>query len=50
MVTLVSYIRREILRLERLDDSVITGPRRVGREGEGLEDLRWGDIQSNVRR
>ncbi|KAG2067268.1 hypothetical protein BDR04DRAFT_1105299 [Suillus decipiens] len=44
MVTLVSYIRRESLRLERLDDSVIMGPRRVGREGEGIQNLRWGDI------
>ncbi|KAG2356562.1 hypothetical protein BDR07DRAFT_1339699 [Suillus spraguei] len=50
MVTLVSYIRREILRLERLDDSVIMGPRRVGREGEGIQNLRWGDIQNSVRR
>ncbi|KAG0701451.1 hypothetical protein DFH29DRAFT_1000198 [Suillus ampliporus] len=33
MATLVSYIRRESVRLERLDDNVIMGPRRVGREG-----------------
>lgn len=50
MVTLVSYIRREILRLERLDDNVIMGPRRVGREGEGIQGLRWGDIQNDMRR
>ncbi|KAG1772054.1 hypothetical protein EDD22DRAFT_861511 [Suillus occidentalis] len=45
MVTLVSYIRRESLRLERLDDSAIMGPRRVGREGEGVQNLKWGDIE-----
>lgn len=50
MVTLVSYIRRESLRLERLDDSAIMGPRRVGREGEGVQNLRWGDIENAVRR
>ncbi|KAG1748087.1 hypothetical protein EDB19DRAFT_1893821 [Suillus lakei] len=49
MVTLVSYIRRESLRLERLDDSVIMGPRRVGREGEGVQNLRWGEIENTVR-
>ncbi|KAG2155268.1 uncharacterized protein EDB93DRAFT_1239181 [Suillus bovinus] len=50
MVTLVSYIRRELSRLERLDDTVIMGPRRVGREGEGIQNLRWGDIRDAVRR
>ncbi|KAG2113532.1 uncharacterized protein F5147DRAFT_49574 [Suillus discolor] len=50
MVTLVSYIRREIVRLERLDDSAIMGPRRVGREGEGVQNLRWGDIENAIRR
>lgn len=46
MVTLVSYIRRESLRLERLEDSAIMGPRRVGREGEGVQNLKWGDIEN----
>ncbi|OJA17146.1 hypothetical protein AZE42_05088 [Rhizopogon vesiculosus] len=50
MVTLVSYIRRESLRLERINDSVIMGPRRVGREGECVQNLRWGDINGAVRR
>lgn len=50
MVTLVSYIRREIVRLERLDDSAIMGPRRVGREGEGVQNLRWGEIENAIRR
>lgn len=49
MATLVSYIRRESLRLERLDDSVIMGPRRVGREGEGVQNLRWGEIDNAGR-
>jgi cytochrome b pre-mRNA-processing protein 3 len=46
MVTLVSYIRRESLRLERLEGSAIMGPRRVGREGEGVQNLKWGDIEN----
>ncbi|KAG1745095.1 uncharacterized protein EDB91DRAFT_1220677 [Suillus paluster] len=50
MVTLVSYIRRESLRLERLDDGAIMGPHRVGREGEGVQNLVWGDIENAVRR
>jgi cytochrome b pre-mRNA-processing protein 3 len=45
MATLVSYIRRESLRLEGLDDIVIMGPRRVGREGEGAQKLKWGTIE-----
>lgn len=49
MATLVSYIRRESLRLERIDDRVIMGPRRVGHEGEDVQNLRWGEIENAAR-
>jgi len=49
MVTLVSYIRRESLRLEGLDDNAIMGARRVGHEGEGVQNLAWGDLKNAGR-
>ncbi|KAI6011307.1 hypothetical protein EDC04DRAFT_3122003 [Pisolithus marmoratus] len=45
MSTLVTYIRRETQRLEKVADSSIFGPRTVGRENEGIKTLRWGPIR-----
>ncbi|KAI6018367.1 hypothetical protein EDC04DRAFT_3118582 [Pisolithus marmoratus] len=45
MSTLVTYIRRETQRLEKVADSSIFGPRTVGRENEGIKALRWGPIR-----
>ncbi|KAF9233219.1 hypothetical protein BU15DRAFT_54185 [Melanogaster broomeanus] len=42
MQALVTYVRREALRLEGLPDEVILGSRVVGREGEGVNKLKWG--------
>ncbi|KAF9220681.1 hypothetical protein BS17DRAFT_803957 [Gyrodon lividus] len=46
MQTLVTYLRREALRLEGLPDEVILGPRVVGREGEGVNKMMWGSVKS----
>ncbi|KIJ67427.1 hypothetical protein HYDPIDRAFT_108196 [Hydnomerulius pinastri MD-312] len=45
METLVAYVRREALRLERLPDDVVLGPRVVGKEGEGVSRMRWGKVK-----
>ncbi|KAI0791148.1 hypothetical protein C8Q75DRAFT_716400 [Abortiporus biennis] len=45
MEDVVSYIRRELLRLEKLSVAEVTGPTTMGREGEGLEKLRFGKIR-----
>ncbi|KIJ08770.1 hypothetical protein PAXINDRAFT_88382 [Paxillus involutus ATCC 200175] len=45
MQTLATHIRREALRLERLPDEVILGPRVVGREGEGVNKMVWGRVR-----
>lgn len=45
MSALVTYVRREAQRLEKVADSSILGPRTVGREGEGIKALRWGPIR-----
>lgn len=45
MSALVTYVRREAQRLEKVADSSIFGPRTVGREGEGIKALRWGPIR-----
>ncbi|KIK95525.1 hypothetical protein PAXRUDRAFT_826912 [Paxillus rubicundulus Ve08.2h10] len=45
MQTLATYLRREALRLERLPDEVILGPRVVGREGEGVNRMVWGRVR-----
>lgn len=45
METLVSYVRRELVRLERLSDDEITGSGGIGREGEGVDRLSFGRIK-----
>ena len=42
---MVSYIRRELTRLEGLSDADLTGPGVMGREGDGLEKLRFGKVR-----
>ncbi|EIW77645.1 hypothetical protein CONPUDRAFT_108902 [Coniophora puteana RWD-64-598 SS2] len=46
MHQLVTYIRREVSRLEKIDDAVIMGPRKMGRDAEGARTLRWGSLAS----
>ncbi|KAH7914937.1 hypothetical protein BJ138DRAFT_1078570 [Hygrophoropsis aurantiaca] len=36
MATIATYLRRESVRLEGLTDAEVMGPRKLGREGEGL--------------
>ncbi|KAG6337375.1 hypothetical protein ID866_1698 [Astraeus odoratus] len=45
MSTLVTYIRREARRMENAPDSLVLGPRVVGKEGEGVKNLGWGAIR-----
>ena len=45
MVTVVSYLRRELVRLERLDDGLIAGPLKTGKEREDLVKLRFGSVK-----
>ncbi|KAL6303177.1 hypothetical protein BKA93DRAFT_789622 [Sparassis latifolia] len=45
MAALVAYIRRELMRLERIPDAQILGPGVVGRDGEGVRDLRFGRVR-----
>ncbi|PCH34578.1 hypothetical protein WOLCODRAFT_139452 [Wolfiporia cocos MD-104 SS10] len=48
MATLVAYIRRELLRLQRLPDDVITGPRTPGSEGDHIERLKFGKVRAGT--
>lgn len=45
METVVSYVRRELVRLERLSDEEVAGSGRIGRESEGIEKLKFGRIR-----
>ncbi|KAG2030692.1 hypothetical protein BDR03DRAFT_1034581 [Suillus americanus] len=50
MATLVSYVSHESLRQKCLNDNVIMQPWDVGDEGEGMQTLRWGEVENAVRR
>ncbi|KAI0357314.1 hypothetical protein OH77DRAFT_1451631 [Trametes cingulata] len=45
MATLVEYVRRELVRLERLPDEAFLGKGEIGTESHGLEDLRFGPVR-----
>ena len=44
MESVVAYVRRELVRLEKIGDEDITGTGDVGKESEGIEKLRFGKI------
>lgn len=44
MVTLVSYLRREVMRLEGVSNEAILGPLKPGTERQGVADLRFGSV------
>lgn len=46
MATLVEYVRRELVRLERLSDEEIIGRQDFGTESHGLEKLKFGQVKS----
>ncbi|KAI0751677.1 hypothetical protein C8Q80DRAFT_1158894 [Daedaleopsis nitida] len=46
MATVVEYVRRELVRLERLSDEEIMGKMDFGTESEGMERLRFGPVRS----
>ncbi|KAH9940622.1 hypothetical protein B0H21DRAFT_575531 [Amylocystis lapponica] len=45
MAALVVYARRELMRLDSLPDEAIMGPAVVGREGEGVRNLKFGRVR-----
>lgn len=45
MVALVSYLRRELVRLEGLEDEVVAGPLKTGKERESLSRLSFGPVE-----
>lgn len=45
MVTLVSYLRRELVRLERLEDDDIIGSLKSGMERQGVSAMRFGSVK-----
>ncbi|CCL98381.1 uncharacterized protein FIBRA_00376 [Fibroporia radiculosa] len=49
MVALVSYIRRELVRLQNIPDEVVMGAGVTGKEGEGVPELKFGRIVQEGR-
>lgn len=45
MATVITYMRRELVRLEKLDDDLIAGPLKAGKEREDLVKLRFGSVR-----
>ncbi|KAJ8495534.1 hypothetical protein ONZ51_g1634 [Trametes cubensis] len=45
MATVVEYVRRELVRLERVPDELIIGKGIIGTEGHDLEALRFGPVK-----
>lgn len=45
MVTLVSYLRRELVRLEKLEDEDIIGSLKPGTERQGMLGMRFGPVK-----
>jgi cytochrome b pre-mRNA-processing protein 3 len=39
---LISYMRRELMRLEGLSDEVVLGAMKIGTERQGIEKIRFG--------
>ena len=46
MATVVEYVRRELVRLERIPDEAIIGKGQFGTESEGLEQMKFGPVRS----
>ncbi|KAI0368252.1 hypothetical protein BV20DRAFT_948595 [Pilatotrama ljubarskyi] len=46
MATIVEYVRRELVRLERVPDEAFLGKGEIGTESHGLEELRFGSVRS----
>jgi cytochrome b pre-mRNA-processing protein 3 len=47
MVTLISYMRRELMRLEGLSDEVVLGAMKIGTERQGIEKIRFGPVKGS---
>jgi cytochrome b pre-mRNA-processing protein 3 len=45
MVTLITYIRRELVRLEGISDEDILGAMKIGTERRGVSDMRFGPVK-----
>jgi len=45
MAAIVAYIRRELVRLEKIPDEIIMGPGVTGREGDDVLALRFGPVR-----
>ncbi|EGN97315.1 hypothetical protein SERLA73DRAFT_183995 [Serpula lacrymans var. lacrymans S7.3] len=44
MERVIGYVRREVVRMESVEDVDVMGVRRTGREGEGVDALKFGKI------
>jgi len=47
MVTLISYMRRELVRLEGLSDEAILGAMKISTERQGIEAMRFGLVKGS---
>jgi len=45
MVTLISYMRRELVRLEGLSDEVVLGAMKIGTERQGVGKMHFGPVK-----
>jgi len=45
MVTMISYMRRELVRLEGISDEAILGAMKIGTERHGVLDMRFGPVK-----
>jgi cytochrome b pre-mRNA-processing protein 3 len=47
MVTLISYTRRELVRLEGLSDETVLGAMKIGTERQGVDKMRFGPVKGS---
>jgi len=47
MAALVAYLRRELVRLQEIPDKEIIGPGVAGKEGDGIQNLRFGRVRGS---
>jgi cytochrome b pre-mRNA-processing protein 3 len=47
MVTLISYMRRELVRLEGISDEAIMGAMKIATERHGISDMRFGSVKDS---
>lgn len=45
IVTMITYMRRELVRLEGLSDETVLGAMKIGTERKGVSDMRFGPIK-----